>query len=542
MKKKIIISTTIIILLILISVGFIHFIDGNKKVNFKDYTFIPKHSEILTANISMKEYYKQKIIDNSLEYLNKNKIVLRDDLVIDTNSIIESDKCNGTTLFKPIKDAYQQIVDLECFDNDESSSSEFSSYLFDAKEKAPNKLIKISDGYLLLSDINITTKTDDNGYVYQESDTNISKIDQDFNLIWSYNYIEDIKEFPDSIEDEEFEEDDEELEEDNEEAEDDEDSIKKLCSTIIREAIEAGDKFFFLISFSDYSGNGNSKILILNKDGSLDNIYRFAEDENVYSMIKTNDEIIALSDKNTIYKYNYETGEINSIVLKTNDTIDLLGKIGSGYLMISNIDYYFDDELMFEGDNRLFIIDEKSREKKSLNIDKVIGITKDESDIDYEDIKIIDNKIYISYEVMKEDEEYTVLSYPGLLIVDKELNVISNIKYANREIKQKDREILISEISDYYIYNNELYVLLNLEDENNIIIDKYNVEGKKLLKSFERETYSTDEFEDNYFFTPPEVLDYSEKELTYYVVIRKEIEVGENIDSRVSVKLVKVNL
>ena len=39
-----------------------------------------------------------------------------------------------------------------------------------------------------------------------------------------------------------------------------------------------------------------------------------------------------------------------------------------------------------------------------------------------------------------------------------------------------------------------------------------------------RETYSTDEFEDYYFFTPPEVLDYSEKELTYYVVIRKVVD------------------
>ncbi len=557
MKKRI-----IIILIIIISIVVICFIFGNKKEGFKEYVYIPEHNEIISKNISMKESYKQQIIDNSLEYLDTNKIVLRDNFTIDTDSIIESDECDGTISFKAINDTYQQIVDLEC-PNDGKSSSEFSSYLFDAKEKSPIDLKKINDGYLMFSFINIITSEDENGYVgYKNNDINITKVDKDFNLIWSYDYLVPKEKRIDSIDDEgdneeesedtedeeseEIEEDDYDDDYEGDEKETSEENEEEYYTSYIDYVIEKNEKLFFIITVVDDSEDSwTSRLLILNKDGSLYKVHMFEYDESIEDTVATNDKIVMFSNDKEIYTYSFKKDELSgpSKELNKDGSVELLDIIDNGYLMASYVDNYYDydDKYIEEGNNSLFILDNKMKVKESLDLDKTIGLTKDESGIDYEEIKVIDNKIYISYQVMKEDDDSNPLSYPGILIVDNELNIISDIKYIGEAIKLKDGELEISEIFNYYVYNNELYVLLELEDETTILIDKYDINGKKLLVSFERETNSVDEFEE-YYSSFPTILDYNKNEIIYYSIISAELEVGDGKDNRVIIKLTKVNI
>ena len=78
--------------------------------------------------------------------------------------------------------------------------------------------------------------------------------------------------------------------------------------------------------------------------------------------------------------------------------------------------------------------------------------------------------------------------------------------------------------------------------DNYILIDKYDVNGKKLLNSYIRETYSTDDFEEDYFMSDQSIINYNENEIVYYIIISKDIEVGETHDNRVILKLSKVNI
>ena len=113
----------------------------------------------------------------------------------------------------------------------------------------------------------------------------------------------------------------------------------------------------------------------------------------------------------------------------------VLDKVDDGYLMFSTINNYTDEDEdgnnidVEEGTNSLYLLDKELKVKKSLNLDKAIGISINNFDIDYNDIKVIDNKVYISYNTNKFyiKDGITTMEYPGILIVDMNLNVISDI-------------------------------------------------------------------------------------------------------------------
>ena len=403
MKKKIFI---IIILIILVLVGVLFLIINHKK----EYVITPKHNNITSIELSMKELYKQRVIDNSLKYLDKNGINLLNNFIIDTNSIVKSNKCTGTTQFKLGKDMYKQSVDIKCLDDSDTSSSEFSSYLFDAKKKSPIDLTDVDDGYLLISDINIITETDENGYVdTKDNDINISKYDKSFNLLWTYNYLGKEENYLDE----------EDLEEED-----------KFFATSIDYMKEYNNKFFFLINISNSSDTGSTRLLIINNDGSVYKDFRF--DDYMDNIVSIDGNIVTFSYYDYIYKYNYETDELIDYTMKTSEEGEktVLDKVDDGYLMFSTINNYTDEDEdgnnidVEEGTNSLYLLDKELKVKKSLNLDKAIGISINNFDIDYNDIKVIDNKVYISYNTNKFyiKDGITTMEYPGILIVDMNLN------------------------------------------------------------------------------------------------------------------------
>ena len=513
--KQIYVKIIVIVGLLLIIIGTIiyMFYGASKERKLSEYAYVPKYSNAIELDISKKEVYKQQLIDKSLEYFHNNKINANNDLKIATNDIDSSDVCKGSLILKEQnkEDMFEEVFDVNCSEDTEGSKVEYKSYLFNSQNKSMTDLQKISDGYLAFSDANIRVTKDKEGY---KADLNITKYDYDFKKVWSYDYITNEEDYMTEEIDELY--------------------------TRVDNYVEKEDKIFFVISIFDGPGYWNSRLLILNKDGSLYKNHRF-ESESFDSIITIKDNIVSLSNNDYVYNYDYERNILKEIELnkKSEGIYTMLYMDDNSYIEMSEKDYTDDD--VSEGSNRLYLLDKDYNTIKKIDLDKTIGLFGKEDQIDYNYKKIIDDKILIQYDVTMPEEDYETISYNGLLIVDKQLKVISDIKYIDSKIKE-DLTIL-----DFYIYDNELYIISDLynKSDNNIdylLIDKYDKNGKELLSSTKVETVTTGNFDDIYQAFDPSVIYHKNNELIYNVIIFKETEDKQEQDHRTVLKLVKIKL
>lgn len=370
----------------------------------------------------------------------------------------------------------------------------FSSSEFDMMKMDPRSVEKISDGYIMISNIN-------NNFEESDNDIRITKYDKLFKRLWSYDYIANKTTKKEN----------------------------KHLITYVNKMIEKDNKLFFTIDiWSDATYyDDKSILLILNKNGSLYDEYTF--DENIVSMVSVDNEIVTLYGHSQLYEYNYKNRKESTYDMDNfnESSFKILSKNNDEYFVQSSVFYYIseDDQHIAEGTNSIYILDEKFNTKKTLNLDEEIGVKS--VDINYEDARMIDERIYVSYFVNgKDEEEYEeidedVYGYPGLLVVDKDLNVINNIKYTHEITKKKFKEIADYEIYDYYVYNDELYILIGLDK---VLIDKYDKNGKELSsiktkipvpKEFEGDSYSSNEYN---------VIYYDDKKIIYYSIFSGDTE------------------
>ena len=518
--KKIIL---LIVPISLIVTGVVLLIMDSKNVN---NAYIPNHSNVKMIEMSEKEYYKQEIINKSLEYLNNNNIVLSDNLSIDVNGIISHDNCTGNIQFKKQNDVYVPIYNVECLRDDIKGSTEFSSYVFEDINKEPVEIKKISDGYLVYSNIN-TSFTGE----FMDNDINITKYDVNFNKIWSYDCLED-----DDYEYISY--DNSETGEDEEDAEDEEDGSVLFVSSI-EGTIETDDKLFFFVDVtSQEDGIGDTRLLILNKDGSLYKRAIFDLGINVEKLVKVDGKNVILYGYDVLYEYNYETNKIidKDMNIKDEGNYSVIGELNDNYLVLSSVSSYIEDNKnVVEGSYKAYILDSKFKESKSVDFGKILGFS-DKYEL-YTYPNIYNNQLYIAYEMYNESSE---LEYIGVLILDSELNIVSNIKYNDNAIKKINKKLSMNSLIGYYVKNEELYILMDFDDDSYVLIDKYDVNGTKLQSSSMIETYFTVDVGDEYFYSANTLLEYNDSDATYYSIITYDT--SSNKKGKSIIKFAKVHV
>lgn len=514
--KQIYVKIIVIVGLLLIIIGTIiyMFYGASKERKLSEYAYVPKYSKTIELDISKKEQYKQQLIDKSFEYFHNNNIEAKNDLKLDVKDIYSSKKCQGSLVFKNQnkEEMFEEVFDINCQEDIENSKVEYKSYFFNSQKESPVELKKISDGYLVFSDSNIVTTKGKEGY---KADLKIAKYDYNFKKIWSYDYKMD-----DIIGEGEVEE-----------------EVTDFF-TRVENFVEKDDKLFFVISTTEDWVTGNSSLLILNKDGSL---YKNRVFESAFPdyIITIKDKVVSFSSNNYVYNYDYENDTLNEFELNTKleGIHNMLYMNDTNYIKMSEKDSTEDDEVS-EGTNSLYLLDKDLNTIKVLDLDKTIGLYGKENEIGYDNKKIIDDKIFIQYSVSMPEEDYSTISYEGLLIINNQLEVVSDIKYCN----QKDLSIL-----DFYMYNNELYIMSDLYLEEDpyidcITIDKYTKDGKELLSSTKVKSNTSRNFDEVYYAYDPEVINQNNNELIYYVIISKETEDKQEQDHRTVLKLVKIKL
>jgi len=363
----------------------------------------------------------------------------------------------------------------------------FSSYEFNMKKMEPQSIEKVSDGYIMLSNIN-------NNFDEVSNDIRITKYDKTFKRLWSYDYIHDERDYI---------------------VEETEKELNKYLITYTYKMIEKDDKLFFLIGiYSTSTSLDNTRLLILNRDGSIYDEHRY--EESIDYMVSIDDDIITLAGPIYIYKYNYKTKKISKYEIKNLDekTYKVLYKNNDEYLISSHIFYYtIGEEHIAEGTNSLYLLDKNFNKKKILDMDKLLGVKG--VDVDYKDIKIFGERIYVSYFVHSNEDTN---GYSGILVVDRNLNVIHNIKYTNEVIKEKIGESIDCEISDYNIYNDKLYILVGSILDQKILLSVYDENGKE-IKSFKLKSLIPEEKIGAYSSYGYKIINYDEKELVYYTIL-----------------------
>ena len=482
-----------------------------------DYSFTPTHKNIKSSDISAEESYKQEVINKMLVYLNSNKISLNNDLTIDVNKIAKSDTCTGNVKFNKQGNYYASNFDINCINDDSKSSTEYSSYVFDDPTSELSSVKKISDGYIAISDINIVSHDE-----YSENDTSITKYDNDFNKLWTFNHLIESANLTYM-------------------GVTAEDNKAEYYKSYVEDVEEKDDKLFILISvYSPVEEAGDTRLLILNNDGKLYKEIVFSS--NVERLIKIEGQNVVLYGFDSVYEYNYETDKFTSSEMNVNkdNNYDFIGEIDGNYIIYSSVSYYIENGInRVSGSYNLYLLDNKLNEKKSLDMSKVLGSSKNL--ISYGDIKIIDNKLYMEYEVSKVIDDYEELDYSGILILDKNLNVISNIKYTEDVINKIDDDSALVTIIGYYISDNELYVLLDFNLSDYIVVDKYDVNGKSLKGSINKKVEYIDEDYSGYLYTEPELLYGTDSKVVYYSIIYDDSGEGNSADKAI-LKLAEVNI
>lgn len=374
----------------------------------------------------------------------------------------------------------------------------FSTYEFDMAKMDPQRIEKVSDGYIMISDINNNIKGGITGDY--DNDIRIVKYDEAFKKLWSYDYIHDEEDYIVSKE---------------------EKKENKYLISYNEKMIEKNGKLFFIISiYSPTTGYENNRLLILNKDGSLYDEHRFEED--ITSIISVEDEVVVLYSSRKLYEYNYKTKKIEEYDIKDFDDGDIriLDKSNNEYVAMSGISYYIaaGGEHIQEGTNSLYLLDKDFNTKESLNLDEFMGVKG--VDIHYEIVKVIDEKVYIYYWLRRDEDERNI---PGLLVIDKEFNVISNIKYTLDITKEKFGEKADYEIFDYGVYNDELYILVGYDSsDGRLLLDKYDKDGKE-IDSFEAKILVPKEMAgDIYQSFGYKIANCDDKELIYYSVFSND--------------------
>jgi len=389
----------------------------------------------------------------------------------------------------------------------------FTSYEFDMLKMDPYGIEKVSDGYIMLSTIN-------NDIDASDDDIRITKYDKNFKRLWSYDYIHD---------------------EQNYIVQKTEKKENENLLVYVEKMIEKDDKLFFIITVSSSStGYSNTRLLILNKNGSLYDDHRFKE--SIDSMVSIENETITLYNTYQLYEYNYKTRKITEYNMDNfeESSFRIINKNNDEYLIESSINYYIDDnEDIVEGTNSLYLLDGKFNTKKSLNLDEIMGVKGE--NIDYDDARMIDENIYVSYFIYGEDEsgEYdeeeneNTYGYPGLLIVDKDFNIINNIKYTHEITKKKFKELADYEIYDYYVYNDELYILIGWDK---LLIDKYDKNGRELSSKKTKISVPKEMGDDSYSSSEYKIIDYDEKKIIYYSIFSDDY---ENVKKKVYKSILK---
>ncbi len=373
----------------------------------------------------------------------------------------------------------------------------FSTYEFDMAKMDPQRIEKVSDGYIMISNINNNIKGGITGEY--DNDIRIVKYDETFKKLWSYDYIHDENDYIVSKK---------------------EKKENKYLISYNEKMIEKEGKLFFIISvYSPTTGYENNRLLILNKDGSLYDEHRFEED--ITSIISVEDKVVTLYGLSELYMYNYETKKISKFDTSSfkESIFRILDKNDDGYVVASQILSYIDgSERVSKGTNSLYVLDKEFVEKKILSLDKLIGVRG--IDTDYNDIRVINERIYISYFVRSNTN---TRGYSGLLVLDKELNIVNNIKYTYEVIKEKFGEDVNCSISDYYVYNGELYILVEGTTDEEMLLSVYDENGKE-IKSFKAKTLVPKEMsdDDGYGSYGYKIIYCDEKELIYYSVFSND--------------------
>ena len=516
MKKRGFALFIILVAVVLILVGLYFMNNGYSK-----YTVVPNHKDVTSSsvNLSRIEKYKQRLIDESFKSWIKNKNVLSNGLTLNVDDIFKSNSCDGNIQLNGQNNLYKQVFNLECMDTNTESSTVFSSYMINGIN--PQELVKVSDGYILFSDINEKVYGDE-----RSNDIRIIKYDKSFNQLWTYNYItEKLENF----------------------TENEEENNDIYLSTVM-DVLESDNKLFLTIDTgSPKTGYWVTRLLVINKDGSIYVNHEF--DEIIDSMLKIEDKEITLYGTNTVYKYNYETNKIKKSTIKIKDEVqyDLVDD-NNNYLLMSYKNYYTNNKgkEYTKGTNSLYLYSNKLKKIKSLDLDKVIGFAFNVESIDYNNIRMIGDRVYVSYTVNVYKNSNIVVDYPGLIVLDKNLNVISNIKYTRSVARKIDSDITISQVFDYYVIDNELYLLVSYnkddsEYDTHILVDVYDLDGKNLSSSNKREIYQSYDSSDSEIEIEKEkpfLLEYDKNGFTYYEMMI----VGEENNRKSIIELSRVTI
>ena len=368
-----------------------------------------------------------------------------------------------------------------------SDKVNYEEIVFKTKEEKPISLKRVSDGYLIISEINIVDSDDD-----YSSDVRISKYDFNFNKKWNYDYIcyKELKKIGVTK--------------------------KEKFSVFVSNIEEDYDVYHIVLNISNEDGDFNSALLIFDNEGSLYKNKIF-EDTSLDTIVDISKEKISLAEVNNYYEYNLNTEKVTIIKpeISNKNEMEIMDKDESLYYAYSYINYYSDedDNNIVEGDNSFYLLDNKLKIIKKISLDEAIGIKiDDEHNVDYGTIKRMGDKFYLPYNTTLITDESEDPDYYGLLIIDKDLNNTHNIKYDDPEIKDN-----IESIFDCYVSGNELLYVLSETLDNYIMVEKFDNKYNS-VSSDEIKIPEFNKFEDSYSFTDMELINMDDKGFDFYQI------------------------
>lgn len=427
------------------------------------------NNTIKVARISTNE--TDKIISDQIESfpknIYKNKITLKDGMEIDSKKINKNSKLNYSVKVFENNSVYNyQFI----FDDKKNLNYSYNLFSTAKSDMLIGNFYEIKDGYLLIvyKNIECNEAICDNYDYFDKNNIEIQKYNKKNQLEWFYEINT-------------------------------EDNSKQK----IEKYYYNNNKHYFYY---------NNRILILNNEGKK---IKELELEKYNIDYNLNINYYSKNSNNIFYKtQNNKINIIDLVNLKISDNWKFKNNFiyfgySDGYIYsYRDFEYDYDKERMKKSDRSSkeiygIIHKEKDGNEKTVNVredyDKSYK-TNNTSNYYYSDPIFNNGYTYISLMDNGADGNHESLSKIAIMIYDKDLKLVKTIDLKDKEIKLEGKKYNHNSRNNdldtsVIVENNNMYILTNLKDEN-LVIEKYNNNGKKYYDTVVKDYNNICEFSD----------------------------------------------